>query len=111
MAKQTKHLIALSDVKAAVLDCKHCGSNVSFPFARNRRIPASCPVCSGDWDRTLSSTHSDSIGKFMALQRGLREALEGPHQSTVGYAMSLEINIEEPISQSTSSAHTNKLTS
>lgn len=96
MAKQTKHLVGLSDVKAVVLECKHCESSVSFALARNRAVPASCPVCGGDWDRTHSPTGFNAIvGDFITRQRRLQDAFAGPVASSVGYTVRLEVDIKE----------------
>ena len=99
MARQTKHFITLGDMKAVVLECKGCNSNLSFPFAASTtaQLPASCPNCGAPWDQLGSPTgFSAIIAQFITRTRGLKEALEGQHSAAVGYTMSVEVDIEKP---------------
>jgi hypothetical protein len=91
VAKQTKHLIALDDVKTVVLQCNRCGSIVTYHFAYKGPIPTSCQVCGSDWCPTPSSMGFNKIiGKFLHGKWGLEKALEAK-ASSLGYTMSLEV--------------------
>jgi hypothetical protein len=98
MAKQTKHFIALGDMKAAVLECKQCSSSLTFSFgSEHTHIPPSCPNCGGDWDQSMSSGGFNRvIEQFIAFQRRLKISFDGQNAAALGYTMSVEVDIEEP---------------
>jgi hypothetical protein len=96
MAKQTKHQIELSDVKAVVLECNDCASSVSVSFDQARGLPTSCPGCRRGWDQSSSLTGFNAhIEEYMRLHRKLQEAIKGPIGSSAGCKMGLQVDIEE----------------
>ena len=114
MAKQTKHLITkrllkISDVKAVVLTCTRCKSDVILTVAGSTRVPLSCPACSDEWNLKGPPTGCDNVvGDYMSRHRSLpganRRVSNDATPPTLGeatalnrgYTMSLEVDIKEP---------------
>lgn len=98
MPKQTKHFIGLGDMKKVVLECKQCKSSMSLPFADGPiNLRQSCPNCGADWDVSGSSTGFNAlVENFINRKRGLKNALDGQFAASVGYTVSIEVDIEDP---------------
>jgi hypothetical protein len=98
MAKKTKHFIALGDMKAVVLECKHCGSNMSYSFAsQTTQLRQVCSNCGGDWDLSMSAAGFNRvIEQYISWQRRLKIALDGQDADALGYTMSIEIDLGGP---------------
>jgi transcription elongation factor Elf1 len=94
MPRQTKQLIEFGDVKAVVLNCKHCNSSVSFSIEGFNRIPVTCPACGQDWDTTMSANgYNAHIEEYMNSHKKLQKALIAPVAEGIGYTASLEVEL------------------
>jgi hypothetical protein len=92
MAKQTKHLIDLADIKTLTLQCK-CGSNITYAFSVPGRLPVICHSCGKDWLPTNSPIDlTQVVDGFIQSKHALERALEYPG---IGFTLNLEVDLGE----------------
>jgi hypothetical protein len=89
MAKQTKHVIELSDVKAVAIQCSKCPSSVSLSLAHQWVVPDKCPGCGEKWGAR------DGINQKV---KGCADTLRDLQKDLAsdGYTMGLEFEREKP---------------
>ena len=71
MAKKYLMSFGLEDVLRVILQCKHCGGELSFAVTTRMVVPQRCPVCQEYWDSPQQALdYKQKTELLMGMLRG-----------------------------------------